>query len=300
MKIAIVGAGALGGLYGAFLARAGCDVHFLMRRDFEAVKAGGLTVNSCLGDFHLDDVNCYRHSEDIGTADLVFVGLKTTANDHYKELIAPLMGPDTRILTAQNGLGNEERLAALFGAECVSGGLAFLCSNRTTPGVINHLDYGFLHIGNFQRDPDEVLERFAQMLNEAGIECTVVDDLALSRWKKLVWNVPFNGLSAMLDMTVDTIMQDEQLYERSWRIMKEVQAAAAADGLDIEDGFLEHMMDLTAKMEPYYTSMHLDRKNGNPMEIEAIIGEPFRRGRQHDLNLPEMQKLYSELKEISA
>ncbi|MHC5146301.1 MAG: 2-dehydropantoate 2-reductase N-terminal domain-containing protein, partial [Planctomycetota bacterium] len=83
MKIAIVGAGALGGLYGAFLARAGYDVHFLMRRDFEAVKAGGLTINSCLGDFRLDHVNCYRHSEDIGTADLVFVGLKTTADDHY-------------------------------------------------------------------------------------------------------------------------------------------------------------------------------------------------------------------------
>ena len=104
MRIAIIGAGAMGGLYGAFLVRAGYDVHFLMRRDYETVKASGLTVKSCLGDFHLDQVNCYRHPKDIGIVDLVFIGLKTTANQYYQELISPLLGPDTRVLCAQNGL----------------------------------------------------------------------------------------------------------------------------------------------------------------------------------------------------
>jgi len=298
MRIGIVGAGALGGLYGAFLARAGYDVHFLMRRDFETVKASGLVVKSCRGDFHLDPVQCYQRPEDIGVVDLVFIGLKTTTNDRYQELISPLMGPTTRVLTAQNGLGNEESLAELFGAERVSGGLAFLCSNRTSPGVINHLDYGFLHIGNFQRGPDETLLTFADMFNKSGVECTVVDDLALARWKKLIWNVPFNGLSALLDMTVDKIMKKHKLHKRAWRLMREVQAAAKADGLTIEDGFLEHMMELTIKMEPYYTSMHLDRQHGRPMEIESIIGEPLRRGQQHGLDLPYMQNLYTGLKEI--
>lgn len=298
MRIAIVGAGAMGGLYGAFLARAGYDVHFLMRRDYDVVKTSGLIVESCRGDFHLDHVNCYQRPEDIGVVDLVFVGLKTTANDCYEQLISPLMGPTTRVLTAQNGLGNEESLAELFGDQRVAGGLAFLCSNRKAPGVICHLDYGFLHIGNFQRGPDATLRTFADMLNKSDVECTVVEDLALSRWKKLVWNVPFNGLSALLDMTVDKIMADAKLRERAWQMMKEVQAAAEADGLMIEDGFLEYMMELTVKMEPYYTSMHLDRRGGRAMEVEAIIGEPLRRGQKNGLDLTEMQNLYTGLKEI--
>ncbi|MHC4257137.1 MAG: putative 2-dehydropantoate 2-reductase [Planctomycetota bacterium] len=298
MRIAIVGAGAMGGLYGAFLARAGYDVHFLMRSDYETVKSSGLTVKSCRGDFHLDTVNCYRQPEEIGIVDLVFIGLKTTANQYYQELISPLMGPQTRVLSAQNGLGNEEQLAELFGSQRVAGGLAFLCSNRVSLGVINHLDYGFLTIGNFQRPPDDALRTFAGMMQDAGVECTAVDDLALARWKKLIWNVPFNGLSALLDLTVDKIIQDAQLQQRSWRLMKEVQAAAKADKLNIDNGFLEHMMDLTVKMKPYNTSMHLDRQHGNPMELEAIIGEPLRRGQQHGLHLPEMQNLYSGLKII--
>lgn len=298
MRIAIVGAGAMGGLYGAFLARAGNDVHFLMRRDYETVKSSGLTVKSCWGDFHLDHVNGYRHPEEIGIVDLVFIGLKTTANQYYQELISPLMGPNTKALSAQNGLGNEEQLAKLFGSQRVAGGLAFLCSNRETPGVIHHIDYGFFKVGNFQCPPDDMLRTFTEMMQDAGVECTTVDDLALARWKKLIWNIPFNGLSTLLDLTVDKIMQDSQLHQRAWRLMKETQTAARADKQNIDDGFLEHMMNLTLKMKPYYTSMHLDRRHHNPMELESIIGEPLRRGQQHGLHLSEMQNLYSGLKEI--
>jgi 2-dehydropantoate 2-reductase len=288
----------MGGLYGAYLARKGYDVHFLMRRDYEVVKESGLTVKSYKGDFHLDRVNCYRDPAEIGRVDLVFVGLKTTANGYYDQLISPLIGPDTRVLSAQNGLGNDERLAGLFGVQRVAGGLAFLCSNREGPGVIHHLDYGFFQTGNLLRPPDETLRSFCRMMQDAGVECSLVDDLTLTRWKKLVWNVPFNGLSALLDLTVDRIMQDVQLHSRAWRLMKEVQAAALANRVALDDGFLDHMMDLTVRMKPYHTSMHLDRQRGRPMEIEAIIGEPLRRGRQQGLQLAEMQALYAGLKAI--
>ncbi len=298
MRVGVVGAGAMAGLYGAFLARAGYDVHFLMRSDYEAVRSRGLRVESCQGDFHLERVNCYREPGEMGVVDLVFVGLKTTANGHYEELIAPLVGAETRVLTAQNGLGNEERLAELFGAERVAGGLAFLCSNRKAPGVIRHLDYGFFRTGNFRRAPDAKLRTFVGMMQKAGVECSTVDDLVRARWEKLIWNVPFNGLSALLDLTVDKIMEDGALHARAERLMKEVQRAAGADGVTIEDGFLEYMMGLTVKMEPYSTSMHLDRRHGRPMEIEAIIGEPLRRGRRCGLALPEMEGLYAQLREI--
>jgi len=298
MRIAVVGAGALGGYYGALLVRAGFDVHFLMRRDYKAVRQKGLMVHSCNGDFYLPKVNCYRRVEDIPPVDLVFVGLKTTANDFYQQLLTPLMGAETRVLTAQNGLGNDERLAELFGPERVAGGLAFLCSNRLEPGVINHLDYGHIHIGNFGRGPDEKLQRFGEMLRQSYVKCEVVDNLALAQWRKLVWNVPFNGLSALLDKTVDCIMADDELCVCVERLMKEVQAAAQSHGLVIEDESLVKMMDYSAKMKPYYTSMQLDRHQRQPMEIESIIGEPLRRGQGLGLDLPGMQRLYSDLTKL--
>ncbi|MBN1846873.1 MAG: putative 2-dehydropantoate 2-reductase [Sedimentisphaerales bacterium] len=298
MRIAIVGAGALGSFYGGLLAKAGYDVHFLLRRDYPAVRRHGLTVRSVWGDFQLPRVNCYRDVGRMGTMDLVFIGLKTTANDRYGELVGPLMGPDSLALSAQNGLGNEERLAELFGPPRVAGGLAFLCCNRQAPGVICHLDYGFLSIGNYRRGPDGRLERLGAMLQRSGVDCRLVEDLEEARWKKLIWNVPFNGLSTLLDQKVDAIMHDPARRRRAWRLMREVQAAARSQGKAIEDGFLEHMMELTDKMEPYFTSMHLDRRAGRPLETEAIVGEPLRRGRAGGVELPEMQLLYDGLRAL--
>ena len=295
IRIAIVGAGAMGGFYGVKLAHAGYDVHFLMRRDYETVRREGLALQSCDGDFHLNKINCYRDVKDIGTVDLVFIGLKTTANHLYPELLGPIMGPQTLALTAQNGLGNVEILAQLFGPERVAGGLAFLCSNRREKGLIEHLDYGLIHIGNYHRPPDDKLHNFGQMLRNSAVDCLEVDNLELAQWKKLIWNVPFNGLSAALDKRVDEIITDPRLKAQAEKLMQEVQAAARVYGLMIEDKFLTKMITDTEKMAPYYTSMHLDKQAGRETEFEAIIGEPLRRGRLKGLKLPAMSKLYHKL-----
>ena len=300
MRIGIVGAGAMGGFYGARLARTGYDVRFLMRTDYEKVRRDGLTVLSPWGDFRLEKVNCYAHPEEMGPVDLVFVALKATANGHYGELIGPLVGPETRILTAQNGLGNEEQLAQLFPADQIAGGLAFICVNREGKGVIRHLDYGYIHIGNYRRAPDDRIRQFGEMMVHSGVKCTVVDDLTLARWEKLVWNVPFNGLSAALDKTVDQIVGDDKLRARAEQLMKEVQAAARACGVLVEDAFLDTMMDYSLNMTPYFTSMHLDRRNGRPMEIEAVVGEPLRQGKANGVALPGMEELYEQVKAIEA
>ncbi len=295
IRIAIVGSGALGGYYGARLARAGYDVHFLLRSDYKVVKQRGLIVHSCDGDFHLKQVNCYNNPADIGTVDLVFIGLKTTANSHYKELITPLMGTDTLAFTAQNGLGNDEQLAELFGAELVAGGLAFLCSNRTEPGIINHLDYGHIHVGSFRRKADDKVRWLCDAFNKSGVKCQLVDNLALAQWRKLIWNVPFNGQSALLDMTVDKIVSNPSLRQRSYALMKEIQSAARANNLHIPNEDVEQMMAYTDTMKPYYTSMHLDAKNKRPMEVESIIGEPYRRGTKAGAAMPLTKQLYEEL-----
>jgi len=298
MRIAIIGSGAMGGYYGAMLARWGADVHFLMRGDYETVRRNGLRVHSCRGDFHLSPVNCYRDPNEIGKTDLVFIGLKTTSNHHYAELISPLMDQDTLAITAQNGLGNDDLLAELFGPGRIAGALAFICSNRPKPGMIEHLDYGYLHIGNYQRPQDEKLRSFADLLTNSGVDCKIVDNLALAQWKKLVWNVPFNGLSALFDMRVDQIISDSSTRAQAKRLMKEIQTAAKANNLLIEDAFLDKMIAATERMKPYYTSMHLDRLNQRPMEIEAIIAEPLHRCRQQGCELPEIAQLYQQLSQL--
>lgn len=296
MKIGIIGSGALGCFYGGKLAHAGYDVHFLMRQDYQTVKKNGLQIRSYQGDFLIKPAQVYCRPNDMPELDCVLIGLKTTANASYQELLTPVMTPHTVALTAQNGLGNEEKLAELFGPGCVAGGLAFLCSNRVAPGIIEHLDYGHIHIGNYQRGIDAKLQELSNMFNHSGINCTPVENLALSRWKKLVWNVPFNGLSTLLDKTVDKIVSDPALKQRSLRLMREVQTAANAYNFIIENNFLDLMMTNTINMKPYYTSMHLDRRAGRPIELESIIGEPLRRAKHQGLTLPEMQALYDGLK----
>jgi 2-dehydropantoate 2-reductase len=193
MKIAIVGCGALGSFYGAKLAREGQEVHFLLRYDYETVRRQGVSIRSPDGDFNARP-RCGNTPEIIGVADLVLIGLKTTANDQFARLLPPLVGPRTAILTLQNGLGNEERLAALFPAEQILGGLCFVCLNRVAPGVIQHIGHGAIVLGEFRRWPEPRTHDIAALFRHAGVPCAVTDNLARAHWEKLTWNIPFNGL----------------------------------------------------------------------------------------------------------
>jgi 2-dehydropantoate 2-reductase len=153
LKIAVVGCGAVGSFYGAKLARAGHEVHFLLRSDYDTVRRQGVLIRSLEGDFQVQP-QCARRPEEIGPADLVLIGLKTTANEAFAKLLPPLVGSGTAVLTLQNGLGNEEDLARLFPVEQIMGGLCFVCLNRLAPGMIQHIGYGQVILGEFQRQPE--------------------------------------------------------------------------------------------------------------------------------------------------
>ncbi|HYV26749.1 MAG TPA: 2-dehydropantoate 2-reductase, partial [Candidatus Eisenbacteria bacterium] len=193
MKIAVVGCGAVGSFYGAKLARSGHKAHFLLRSDYDAVRRNGLLIQSPQGDFRIHP-ECARSPEETGVSDLVLIGLKTTANDQFANLLPPLIGPSTAVLTLQNGLGNEEALARLVSPQAILGGLCFVCLNRIEPGVIRHIDHGKVVLGEFQRPPQPRTHQIAEHFRQAGISCSVSENLALAHWEKLVWNVPFNGL----------------------------------------------------------------------------------------------------------
>jgi len=204
MKIAVVGPGAVGSYYGAKLVRAGQEVHFLLRSDYDAVKRNGVTIHSPEGDFNARP-KCARMPEEIGQSDLVLVALKTTANDQFPKLLPPLVGIGTVVLTLQNGLGNEEELAKLFPIEQIMGGLCFVCLNRTAPGVVEHMAHGVVILGEFQRWPDPRTHDIASMIRHAGVPCEVTDDLARAHWEKLVWNIPFNGLGVAGSVGIDAL-----------------------------------------------------------------------------------------------
>lgn len=295
MRIAVVGAGALGLYYGALLQRGGNDVVFLLRRDYDAITSSGLTVRSINGDFHLDRVNCARTPTEIGAVDLVLVGLKTTANDCYQELIAPLVGEGTYILTLQNGLGNEEALAELFGTERIIGGVAFLCSNRREPGVVEHLGAGRIEIGGFGGASGQFISVVAETFSASGVECRAVDDLKAARWKKLVWNIPFNTLSALMDVPVDRLLANSRTRALLREMMLEVIAAANAQELcsSIDNGYADSMIMFTEGMGPYLPSMLIDRREGRLLEIEAIMGRPIAMGEKMGISLPKTKTVFA-------
>jgi 2-dehydropantoate 2-reductase len=308
MKIAIVGCGALGSFYGAKLCRDGREVHFLLRSDYEIVRSRGVAIRSPDGDFNARP-KCARTPEEIGPADLVVIGLKTTANDQFPKLLPPLVGPRTAVLTLQNGLGNEEALAALFPPAQILGGLCFVCLNRVAPGVVQHLDHGRVVLGEFGRWPEPRTHDFCTMFKRAGVPCDVTDDLARAHWEKLVWNIPFNGLGVAASAGLDAfergaparaagscLSTDQLLADPAWlqivrELMLEVVHAGRAQGLSVEESLVDTYISRTRTMGAYKASTLVDFERGQPLELESLFLEPLRRARHAGVATPRLEAL---------
>ncbi|MGN0231797.1 MAG: 2-dehydropantoate 2-reductase [Muribaculaceae bacterium] len=299
LKYAIVGCGAIGGFYGAKLVEAGCDVHFLFHSDYEKALSDGLKVDSVDGDIYLQHVNAYRNSSDMPKCDVVIVCLKTIKNKTIPQLIAPIVSASTTILLIQNGLGMERELAIHFPDNPIYGAMAFICSNKIGPAHIRHLDYGALTVGCFQYGNDTILN-LADSLKSVDVNVDIVPDLNTARWRKLVWNIPFNGLSVVLNKTTDLIVGNDSTYELSRCIMFEVIEAARACGAEIPDSFADKMLDATKKMKPYQPSMMLDFLNQREMEIGYMYHKPVEEARAHGYEMKYTHMVECLLRSIQA
>jgi 2-dehydropantoate 2-reductase len=300
-SIAIVGAGALGSYYGARLALTGDDVRFLLRSDLAIVRERGLTLREKDGTRHLPKVAAFATTAEIGPVDLVLVTLKTTANRALRELLAPLVGANTAVVTLQNGLGNEEVMASLVGADRVLGGLCFIAVTRTAPGELTGFHTpGAITLGEFNRPPSPRTHAIAEKFLGAGVRCVVVEKLAEARWRKLIWNIPFNGLAVAHNRTTDELCADPAFADEVRALMREVQQAAAASGFVIPDEFLRQQFEVTPPMGPYQPSSLVDLRAGREVEVEAIWGEPLRRAHAAGVATPRLAKLYAALSQISA
>ena len=301
LRIAIVGTGAIGSFYGGKLAVGGPDVHFLVRSGFDQIKRSGIRICGKRENFHVAEAQVYQNSSQIGPCDLVLVALKATHNNALLELIPPLLHQDTILLTLQNGLGNEEFLAQHFGAERVMGGLCFICLNRISPGLIEHLGYGHLNLGELAGVAKERTHNLAREFRQCGVECRVVDNLMEEHWHKLVWNIPFNGLTiAAGGITTADILRNDSLRSVAIALMNEVIVGAKSCGYNLPMDVVLEQIKRTETMGAYKPSTLLDLEAGRALEVEAIWGEPLRRAQARGAAMPRLERLYVHLKTLDA
>ena len=295
-SFAIVGAGAVGSYYGARLAAAGHDVRFLLRADYDEVSRNGLEVKSIHGNVELPEVDCYRTSEKIGKVDVVIVAWKSTANHYSEEVIGPLMHDDTIVLTLQNGMGDVEVLGALFGPERILGGMCFVCINRMKAGVIHHVGGGLVAIGEMIPSGGDRLEKLVEIFKEANVPCEDSPDLGLIQWRKLVWNIPFNGLCITEGgITTRDLLGRKSGEERVRGMMAEVIKIAGALGYEIPPEFIDYQIKITGPMGDYRPSSMIDFVEGREVELDAIWGEPLRRAKEKRVETPLIDSLYEDL-----
>ncbi len=294
----IIGTGAIGGYYGGRLAESGRTVSFLARSDYEYLLKHGLTVDSCAGDFTLPVVDVHNRASDLPERDVVVISLKTTSNGGLRELLAPVVRDGTVLLVLQNGLGMEEEIASWFPRADVIGGMCFICSQKRNPGHISHLDYGSLTLaaldGNSTR-ARAALEEIKTDFGDSKISVTVSPSLGEARWRKLLWNIPYNGCSVVLDCDTKVLMDTPSSRRIVHSLMEEVVLGAGACGYRFEEGAVDRMLEFTDRMTPYEPSMKLDWDFKRPMEIAYMYRNPLEAARRAGVGLPRIAMLMEEL-----
>jgi len=297
-RILVVGTGAIGGFYGGTLAQAGARVATLCRSDYETVKSSGIKVTSTLGDFHFTPEKVIRDLNEYSPPpDYLLVALKVLPEIDTAEIIKEVVGPETAIILLQNGVEIEEPLVKAFPNNEIISGLAFICVTRSDPGHIDHIDFGRLVIGHFPAGKSDKTDQLANLFNDSGVPCTVSEDVVTDRWRKLVWNAPFNPISVLAGgADTKTMVENPESLELARQVMEEVCKVAEAVGHPLPAGVVQENIEGTRRMSPYKSSMLVDFEAGRPMEVEAILGKAIRVAKRHDVAVPHMESLYGLLK----
>jgi 2-dehydropantoate 2-reductase len=325
-KVAVVGTGAVGSYYGARLAEAGHDVHFYMRNEhYEAALTQGLTVTSVDGNMHIaaDQLQVYPTTDRMAEAaaeipfDWVVVALKSSALEAIPDIIFPLLTPTTRVIVIMNGMiendlmdairirtGQKEDGKPLLCCQTLYGGMALICCNRVAPAVTDHSYFGLLTAGvasTQSTNPDDDELAFRHLFGATPIDLAYDQSLVRGRWRKMLWNLPFNGISvAMGGITVDQIVRDPGLRQLAYEIIDEAIQAANAEleyvygpgnykPLGVLDRYA--MMKLSDDMGPYKTSTFLDFVHRRPMEVKYLFREPLDRATKYKVPAPHLSTI---------
>lgn len=297
-RIGVIGTGAIGGFYGLMLARAGYDVHFLLRSEYAAVRQKGITVESLVhGELTLPVVQAYDDVAAMPPSDWLLVGAKSTSNDALAPIIAQAAAPGARVLLLQNGLNNEAQLRNHLREHLhLIGGLCYVCLYRKGPGVVVHQDNGMIDLAyhSGQADATEqqaIIAEGAAMFREAGLKAREMDSLEGARWQKLIWNAPFNGVSVVLNAGTQALLANEASRELIRELMQEVVGAAEACGYPMPDSLADKLVAGTLRLPDYLPSMYQDWLHKRPMELDNLYGEALKLAAAAGYRMPKTESL---------
>ena len=296
MVYSIIGTGGIGGYYGGRLAQAGHDVHFLLHSDYAFVRENGLQVDSVNGSFHLDRPQVYDDASKMPLSDVVLVCLKTTNNHILPSLLSKVADEHTIVVLIQNGVGVEDDVQDRLPHLQLVAGLAFICTAKVSPGHIYHQCYGQINLGNYSCRNEEQLQKIADDFTEAGIKAGIVD-YKTARWRKAVWNMPFNGMTVALDTQTDVLLNNQATRQLIREQMMEIVRATRQLGVEgVDESFVEKMISMTDEMTPYSPSMKLDYDYHRQMEIEYLYSRPLKIAREAGMPMPKLEMLEAELR----
>jgi len=295
-KVLIVGAGAVGGYFGALLCKSGVDVTFLVRpKTYQAIAERGLQIKSINGDFTVHPPMIQRASE-IGAVDLIILAVKAYDLSTVLEEVAPLVERGATLLTLQNGVDSEERILSYFEKDCLVAGVSYITSRLAEPGVIEHYRRGIISLGELSGEKSDRAVQIHQLLSGAGITCYLTGQIMKAKWEKLCWNATFNPLSVILNHPISLILDSAPLLEIVRQGISEILAVAKAEGIELKANIIEETITTSNQFREYHTSMYEDFKNGKPTEIEHLNGDLIRRGEKKGVPLPTHRSLYGLVK----
>lgn len=295
MRIGVVGAGGIGGYYGGRLARAGADVHFLARgAQLAALRGNGLRVRSIHGDFEVR-VAAADDPAAIGPCEIVLFCVKSFDTETAAVALPPLLGPDTAVLSLQNGVDNEEKLAAAIGEEHVLAGAAYVLAFVAEPGVIAHVGGpGSIAFGELDGTRSQRAERLLEWCERAEIRAELVPNIRPLLWDKLAFICAQAGMTAACRLPIGAIRANPEAWRMFRRIEDEVVALAEAEGVQLPEETVDRHVAFAERLEPEATSsLHHDLASGRRLELEALHGFVVRRARERDVPVPACEAVYA-------
>ncbi|MDR5682429.1 MAG: 2-dehydropantoate 2-reductase [Armatimonadota bacterium] len=295
MKIAVYGAGGVGGYFGGRLALAGADVHLIARgAHLEALGQRGLRVRSLAGDFEVR-LPATDEPERIGPCDAVLFCVKSYDTEEAASRLPPLLREGTAVVSLQNGVDNEEKIARAVGWEHVLGGAAFVFATIASPGVIAHTaGPGRIVFGEMDGTRSERATRLLEACRRAGVDAELHSDIRTVLWDKFAFICAQAGLTAAVRLPIGEIRGAPASWAMFRRIVEEVCAVAAAEGVPLPQDTADRHQEFAQRLEPdSLSSLHHDMTSGRRMELEALHGTVVRLARKHGIDVPMSQAVYA-------
>lgn len=299
MRIAVMAAGAVGGYFGARMAAARHDVSFIARgANLETIRTNGLKVESVHGDLHLPNPNVTDDPAKIGPVDIVLFAVKLWDTEKAAEQARPLVGPDTRVITLQNGVDSVERLAPILGADKVVAGSAYIATVISAPGVVTHTSkFARMVCGRIDGKPDARLKAFTDAAQAAGIDIALSDAIDRERWQKFVFLVGLSGATGTTRKPLGPILADPDTRAFFHSLMREVVAIGRAKGVALPADFADDRMKFGESSPPNFKASLLhDLERGNRLEIDWLAGKVVEVGRALGMPTPANEAVYAVLK----